>query len=59
MNNDHNFLITYGLHNFVTHAIRDNKPTFTIRAQQGQKMIRHAKALIDGFYGASATVLVT
>ena len=58
MNNDHNFLITYGLHNFVTHTIRNGKHTFTIRAQQGQKMIRHATALIDGCYGATATVQV-
>jgi len=58
MNTDYNFLITYGLHNFVTHAIHDDKHIFTIHAKQGQKMIRHARTLIDGCYGLEATVQV-
>lgn len=58
MNDDHNFLIIYGLHNFVTHALNNGRHTFTIRALESQKMIRHAKALIDGCYGTNATVQV-
>lgn len=58
MNNEHNFLITYGLHNFVSHAMRNGKHTFTIRALENQKMIRHAKSLIDGCYGTAAAIQV-
>jgi hypothetical protein len=56
MNNDHNFLVTYGLHNFVTHAKREGKHVFTIRALENQKLIRHARALIDGCYGQAAAI---
>lgn len=56
MSNDHKFLITYGLHNFVTHAICEGKHTFTIHAHAGQKMVRHAQNLIDGCYGTTAAV---
>jgi len=58
MNNEHNFLITYGLHNFVTHALSNGRHTFTIRGLDNQKMIRHAKSLIAGSYGTVATVQV-
>ncbi|MEJ2122860.1 MAG: hypothetical protein P8Z76_19610 [Alphaproteobacteria bacterium] len=51
MSNEQNFLITYGLHNFVTHAQSEGKLTFTICGMESQKLISHAKALIAGRYG--------
>jgi hypothetical protein len=45
MSNEHNFLITYGLHNFVTHAESDGKHIFTIHGIESQKLISHAKSL--------------
>lgn len=52
MTTEQNFLITYGLHNFVTYAAQPNgKRTFTIQGVESQKMIRHAKSLIQGNYG--------
>lgn len=58
MSNGQNFLITYGLHNFVTHALDGGKHTFIIRGMESQKMINHAKSLIQGSYGASTQVKV-
>ena len=58
MSNGHNFLITYGLHNFVTHVLDGGKHTFIIRDMKSQKMINHAKALIMGSYGVSTQVKV-
>ncbi len=56
---ENNFLITYGLHNFVTYAQQDGKRTFIIQAAESQKMIRHAKSLIQGSYGTSVNIQVT
>jgi len=56
MNNEHNFLITYGLHNFVTHALSEGRHTFTICGLENPKMIHHAKSLIAGNYGKVATI---
>ncbi|MCW8915436.1 MAG: hypothetical protein OQK24_06220 [Magnetovibrio sp.] len=50
MDTEHNFLITYGLHNFVTHTQRAGKHIFTIRTMESQKMISHARSLIAGNY---------
>jgi hypothetical protein len=58
MSNEHNFLITYGLHNFVTHAQNEGKHTFTIHGMESQKLISHAKSLIAGSYGTAADVQV-
>jgi hypothetical protein len=59
MTTEHNFLITYGLHNFVTFDQPRGKHTFTIRNVENQKMVRHAKSLIQGKYGKSAYIQVT
>ena len=59
MNTEHNFLITYGLHNFVTFAQPRGKHTFTIQSMENQKMVRHATSLIQGRYGNSAHIQVT
>jgi len=58
MTTEHNFLITYGLHNFVTFAQPRGKHTFTIQRGESQKMIHHAKSLIHGRYGESACIQV-
>ena len=58
MTNEHNFLITYGLHNFVTYTKDGEKSVFAIRGLEGQKMIRHAKSLIAGSYGKAADIQV-
>lgn len=59
MSNGQNFLITYGLHNFVTHALDGGKHTFVIRGMESQKMINHAKSIIIGSYGATTKVKVS
>jgi len=58
MSNEHDFLIVYGLHNFVTHAQREEKHIFTIRGMESQKLINHAKSLIAGSYGNAAHIQV-
>jgi hypothetical protein len=58
MSNEHNFLITYGLHNFVTHAQSEGKHTFTICGIESQKLISHAKSLITGRYGNATHIQV-
>jgi hypothetical protein len=58
MKNENNFLISYGLHSFVTHAKEGNRAVFTICAREGKKMIRHATSLISECYGETAAVQV-
>lgn len=58
MTNEHNFLIIYGLHNFVSHAKDGRKSVFTIRGREGLKMIHHATSLITGNYGNAADIQV-
>ncbi len=58
MSNEHEFLVTYGLHNFVTHAQSEGKHIFTIRGMVGQKLISHAKSLIAGTYGNAPHIQV-
>ncbi len=58
MSNEHNFLIIYGLHNFVTHAQSEGKHIFTIHGMESQKLISHAKSLIAGSYGNAADIQV-
>jgi len=58
MNNENNFLITYGLHGFVNYTQVEEKFTFTISRLEGQKMIDHAKSLILGKYGQAADILL-
>lgn len=58
MSHEQNFLITYGLHNFVTHAQSEGKHTFTICGMETQKLISHAESLIAGRYGNAAHIQV-
>lgn len=58
MNTERQFLITYGLHNFVSCAIDGDKPVFTICREEGQKMARHAKSLITGKFGKNIPIRV-
>ena len=58
MSNEHNFLITYGLHNFVAHVQSEGKHIFTIHGMESQKLIRHAKSLIAESYGHAAHIQV-
>jgi hypothetical protein len=52
------FLVTYGLHSFVTHARPAGRSIFTISAQAGSTMARHAENLIADIYGRSAAIRV-
>lgn len=58
MTNEHNFLITYGLHNFVTFTKDGEKSVFTIRGLEGRKLTRHAKSLIAASFGKAAEIQV-
>ncbi len=58
MSREQNFLITYGLHNFVTYSRKHGKHAFFIKSQERQKMINHAKALIVGSFGEAAGIHV-
>ncbi len=59
MSNEQNFLITYGLHNFVTHARSEGIHLFTIHGMESQKLIGHARSLISEIYGRAAVIQVT
>lgn len=58
MKNEDTFLITYGLHSYVTHARVSGQSVFTIGAPAGQKMIRHARSLLANNFGKSAAIRV-
>ncbi|MDF1790862.1 MAG: hypothetical protein P1U88_03085 [Thalassobaculaceae bacterium] len=58
MKNADTFLITYGLHSYVTHARVAGRNVFTIGAPAGQKMIRHATTLIADGFGKNAAIRV-
>lgn len=48
---EQNFLVRYGLHNFVTFRQNEGKNIFFIRSLESQNMIRHAQRLIKDTYG--------
>lgn len=58
MTTEQNFLITYGLHNFVSHAPTpaSGRNAFVIRRREGADMVRHATSLIQGSYGDRADI---
>jgi len=58
MKNADNFLITYGLHSYVTHKTVRGQSVFTIGAPAGPKMIRHAETLLSGNFGSAAAIRV-
>ena len=56
MPNEETFLVTYGLHSFVTHARPAGDSVFTIGSWAGRKMIHHAAGLIADTYGRGAVI---
>ncbi|WP_157231201.1 hypothetical protein [Kiloniella laminariae] len=58
MTKELNFLITYGLHNFVTHSLKSGRHTFKIHKAESLKMIAHAKNLIQENFGRSVKIQV-
>jgi len=59
MNTEQDFLVTYGLHNFVSYSRNGERGIFTIcNDQEGQKMTRHASNLIMGRYGENIDIVV-
>lgn len=60
MTTEQHFLITYGLHNFVSHAPDpasvSGRNAFVIRRREGADMVRHATSLIEGSYGDRADI---
>lgn len=55
---EQNFLVRYGLHNFVTYSLERGKHVFSIQGTEGMNMIKHAQALIEGSFGKSASIRV-
>lgn len=53
---EQNFLVIYGLHNFVTYTLERGKHVFLIKGTEGMDMISHAKTLIEGSFGTSASI---
>jgi len=58
MNKEQNFLVKYGLHNFVTCAHSRGKHVFFIKRLEDQNMVCHAKYLIQSSFGETATIEV-
>lgn len=56
MNKEQIFLVKYGLHHFVSCASKAGKHVFTIRKNERDTMINHAKSLIEGGYGDGAEI---
>jgi|GEM_PF-502414 hypothetical protein len=55
---EQNFLVRYGLHNFVTYTLERGKHVFSIKGTEGMNMIKHAQTLIEGSFGQSASIRV-
>lgn len=58
MNKEQNFLVRYGLHNFVTFNMARGKHVFLIKGIDDQSLICHAMKLIKNSFGESATIEV-
>ena len=58
MNIERQFLIKYGLHNFVSWHRTSMSHVFHIKSMEGQNMIRHAKNLITESFGEAAEIHV-
>jgi len=56
MSNEQDFLIKYGLHNFVTGSHKRGKRVFVIKGMENQTLVSHAQHLIKEGFGASATI---
>lgn len=55
---EQNFLVIYGLHNFVTYTLERGKHIFSIEGKEDRNMIAHAKNLIEGAFGKTASIRV-
>jgi len=51
-------MVTYGLHNFATYTPKYGAHSFFIRGRERQKMIRHAKSLMEGAFGETVNIQV-
>ncbi len=58
MSKEQNFLIKYGIHNFVSCALEGGKNVFYIRKSERDNMIAHAKKLLQGGYGDQVEIHV-
>jgi hypothetical protein len=58
MSREQNFMVTYGLHNFATYTPKYGAHSFFIRGRERQKMIRHAKSLMEGAFGETVNIQV-
>lgn len=58
MSREQDFLVTYGLHNFVTYSLKRGERSFFIESKESLNMISHAKALIEGNFGKTADIQV-
>jgi len=56
MSTEENFLVRYGLHNFVTSTLASGRQIFLIKSMQSQDMISHAMDLIKGKFGDSVEI---
>jgi hypothetical protein len=56
MNQQQDFLIRYGIHNFVSYHAQGTTPAFLINKTAHHKMVRHAQELIQGTYGEAAQI---
>ncbi len=56
MNQEQEFLIKYGIHNFVSYQRLQNTPVFSIRKSVRHKMVSHAQKLIQGAFGELAEI---
>jgi len=58
MNNAQKFLITYGLHHFVTHSQINAKHAFVISGTEHSHLIRHAGNLITEMFREPADIQI-
>lgn len=56
INSDQDFLVKYGIHNFVSVKHQDNALVFLIERTMNPKMISHAQNLILGAYGTKTKI---
>jgi len=55
---DSSFLITFGLHHFVSHSVSNGENHFIVDGSESQTMISHAKKIIGEMFGAPAVISV-
>ncbi len=59
MSNEQDFLIKYGLHNFVTGSHKRGKRVFIIRGMENPILVSHARHLIEEGFGASTSIQIS